>query len=311
MAKFFGYQEFHYNFLGHKKLWYVIAMAAIIPGMLVLLFAGMNMGIDFTGGSIIKVQYQQAVELADVREAVSAVVTHTPAVNESDNNGFTIRTESLTDDDSAVILDSLSQLGEFVPQSTYQEFIGPTIGGELLAKARWALLIAAAFMLIYITFRFKLNHALTAVATLIHDVLVMLSFFAIFRVEINSYFVAAILTIVGYSINNTIVIFDRIRENESYHLKLTRAELINTSINQTLTRTFNTILAVLILLMALYFFGGETMTDFMLALIVGILAGFFSSVFLVGCLLNDLDAHTANKRRKVGASSKRKLSKSK
>ena len=143
-------------------------------------------------------------------------------------------------------------------------------------------------MLLYITIRFKFNYAITAILALAHDVLVMLSVFAIFRIEVDSSFVAAILTIVGYSINNTIIIFDRIRENTGYNSKQEFSLLVNQSINQTISRTVNTVLAVLILLIALLIFGGDTTKNFVLALTVGMVAGFYSSVFLVGNLLNDI-----------------------
>lgn len=297
MSNIFGYKEFHFDFLGKKKIWYIIALVVIIPGLLLALFSGMNLGIDFTGGSIIKIQYEQPVELSAVRDTVTAIVSQTPLVNEGDGNAFIIRTEELTQEQSSAVVDALAELGAFVPQSTFQEMIGPTIGAELLANARWALLIAGVLMLLYITIRFKFNYAVTAIAALVHDVLVIISVFAIFRIEVDNAFVAAILTIVGYSINNTIVIFDRIRENATYqqHNKLSRAQLINLSINQTLTRTINTVLAVLLLLVSLLLFGGETTRNFIFAMTVGMVAGFFSSVFLVGNLLNDLSAHLTPK----------------
>lgn len=289
MSKLFGYREFHFDFLSRRWLWYIIALAAIVPGLLVALFAGMNQGIDFTGGSIIKIEYTEAVELTDVRAAVTDVVAQTPAVNEAGGNAFVIRTEALTDADSAKVMAALESLGPLNQDATEGEFIGPTIGAELLRNARMALLIAGLLMLAYITIRFRFNFAITSLAALIHDVLVIISVFSIFRIEINSAFVAAILTTVGYSINNTIVIFDRIRENQPLYGRKEFSRMINDSINQTLTRTINTVLAVLILLLTLLIFGGETTRSFVLALSVGMVAGFFSSVFLVGNFLSDIE----------------------
>ena len=187
------------------------------------------------------------------------------------------------------------------------DFIGPTVGKELLSSARWAVLIAGILMLAYITIRFRFNYAVTSIIGLLHDILVIISVFTIFRVEINSYFIAALLTIVGYSINNTIVIFDRIRENSGLHGKMDPKDLINTSINETLGRTINTVIAVLILLFSLLLFGGATTKNFILALTVGMFAGFFSSVFLVGSALYDISSKMGYKGLgKSGSSSSKK-----
>ena len=272
----------------------MIALAFIIPGLIVMIFAGMNLGIDFTGGSILEVKYTDAdVDMADVRAVVTSVVQQTPSINESGDNTFLIRTEEMEEEESAALIDALGELGTLSVERS--ERIGPIIGKELMQNARWALLIAGILMLLYITIRFRFNYAVTAVLALMHDVFVVTSIFVIFRIEIDSSFIAAILTIVGYSINNTIVIFDRIRENELYYSRKERTQLINLSINQTLTRTINTVLAVLFLLFSLLFFGGATTKTFILALSVGMFAGFFSSVFLVGNLFGDITSRLSTK----------------
>ncbi len=288
-----NHKEFKFDFVGKRKLWYGIAIIFIVPGLLVSAISGMNLGIDFTGGSIIEVQYDSPVELNMVRDTVSSAVGHTPSVNEGADNTFIIRTEELEEAESIALIDQLEELGSL--NLLRNNRIGPVVGQELMANARWAMLIAGVLMLIYISIRFRFNYAITAVAALLHDVLVVFSIFAIFRIEIDSSFIAAILTIIGYSINNTIVIFDRIRENEAGRGKQTRWELINTSINQTLTRTIITTLVVLILLFALLLFGGETTKNFILALIIGMFAGFFSSVFLAGNLLGWLSSRLTAK----------------
>lgn len=288
LDKLFGFKEHHFDFIGKKKIFYIIALLVIIPGICVMIFSGLNLGIDFTGGSIVKITYTEDVDIADVRAVVSDMVAQTPTINESDDNSFVIRTEDLGDEQTKAMVSALEGLGPVNGELTQIDRIGPTIGSELLSNARWAIIIAAALMLLYITIRFKFNYALTAILALAHDVLVMLSFFAIFRVEVDSSFVAAILTIVGYSINNTIIIFDRIRENTGYNSKQEFPLLVNQSINQTISRTVNTVLAVLFLLLALLIFGGDTTKNFVLALTVGMVAGFYSSVFLVGNMLNDI-----------------------
>ena len=288
MHKIFGFKEYNFDFIGKKKILYIIAILVIAAGIVAMAVSGLNLGIDFTGGTIVKITYLEDVDIAAVREVASDIVTHTPTINESDGNSFTVRTEDLTDEQTQALVSALSELGSVDEQLTKIDLIGPTIGSELLSNARWAMLIAGVLMLLYITIRFKFNYAITAILALAHDVLVMLSFFAIFRIEVGSSFVAAILTIIGYSINNTIIIFDRIRENTGYNSKLPFPQLINQSINQTITRTVNTVLAVLILLLALLIFGGDTTKNFVLALVVGMVAGFYSSVFLVGNMLNDI-----------------------
>lgn len=295
VANIFGHKEYKFDFLGKKKIWYLIAALVIIPGMLVWMFMGLNLGIDFTGGSILQVGYESDLELSDVRQIVTEHVSQTPSVNETDNNQFLIRTEELDQEESQALIDDLSALGEMTVLRS--ELIGPIIGSELLRNARWALFLAAALMLGYITLRFKFNYALTAIVALLHDVLVIISVFAILRIEVDSAFIATILTIVGYSINNTIVIFDRIRENSKYSNKKSFAEKVNLSINQTLTRTINTVVAVLILLVCLMIFGGATTKMFIFGLSVGMVAGFFSSVFLVGPILTVLQERTVSGKK--------------
>ncbi|MDO4733098.1 MAG: protein translocase subunit SecF [Bacillota bacterium] len=279
----FSYKEFHFDFVGKKKIWYIIALLFIVPGLVLMAFSGLNLGLDFTGGSILEVTFDTDADLADVRAIVTENVSHNPAVNESDDNHFTIRTEELEEEDSQALVDALSALGEVTVQRS--DRIGPVIGQELLRNAQLALLIAGALMLLYITIRFKFNYALTAIMALGHDILVLLSMFAILRVEVDSAFIAALLTTIGYSINNTIVVYDRIRENQTYKGRMEPAALVNNSINETLTRSINTTIAVLILLFALFILGGDTTKNFVLAMIIGLCAGFFSSCFLAGNLL--------------------------
>ncbi|MCL1816234.1 MAG: protein translocase subunit SecD [Clostridiales bacterium] len=283
---------FHFDFLRKKKVFYAISLLIIIPGMVVLATRGLNLGIDFTGGSIALIEYEQPIDLAEVRNTVSSFVVQTPTVQQSENNQFLIRTEQLESEQNSAMLDALGELGGEANkmQISRNDLIGPAIGAELLKNAQWALIVAIILMLLYITVRFQLNFALTSILGLLHDSLVMLSVFAIFQIEVDSAFIAAILTIIGYSINNTIVIFDRIRENVRHQERLTVKDLINNSINQTFTRSVNTVVAVLFLLLSMLFVGGETTKVFMLALAVGMVAGFYSSLCVVGNLLDNISS---------------------
>jgi preprotein translocase subunit SecF len=195
-----------------------------------------------------------------------------------------------------MLKDIRAQLGEI--EITRNDAIGPVIGSELRTNALLAIIVAVILMLAYIAFRFKFNYGLASIIAQVFDVMVVISIFSLFRLEINSAFIATILTVVGYSINNTIVIFDRVRENIRKDRSLISGDLINKSIKQTLTRTINTVVAVLILLFCLMILGGETTKIFTFGIIVGVLAGFFSSVFLTGNFLNDLN-NRKNKKEQL------------
>jgi len=177
------------------------------------------------------------------------------------------------------------------------ESVGPTVGKDLTLNAFKSIIIAWIFMLIYIWLRFELKSGVIAVIALIHDVLVMIALAALMRTQINSPFVAAVLTIIGYSINNTIVIFDRIRENsKQFRRKLSRAEITNTSISQTLARSINTSLTTLLTVLALYIFGVESIKEFTLPIIVGLLGGTYSSIFIAGPLWAAWTEKSASKK---------------
>ncbi len=277
----------HIDFINKRKLWYSISVVIIVLGLASLVFRGLNLGIDFTGGNIMQLQFDQVVTSEQLREVVSDYVEATPTIQESDNNTFLIRTEDMSEENSAALLNQIStELSTF--DILRNERIGPVIGSELIANAWWALLLSLALMLLYITIRFRFNFAVSAIVPLMHDALVVVGLFSILHVEVDSTFVAAILTVLGYSINSTIVIFDRIRENRELHPKQGFNDLVNDSINQTLGRSINTSVAVLLLVLCLFLFGGDTTRAFSLALVIGVIAGAYSSVFIAGSILSDL-----------------------
>lgn len=279
--------RFNIDFLGKRKIWYAISIIVLVAGFASLMFRGLNLGIDFTGGNILQLEFSQSVAAEDLRATVSAYVDTTPTIQESDNNTYLIRTEDMTEETSQALLDDIeANLSSF--DILRNERIGPVIGQELIANAWIALSLALLLMLLYITIRFRFNFAVSAIVPLMHDALVMLGLFSILQFEVDSTFVAAILTILGYSINSTIVIFDRIRENREMHPKQDFNSLVNDSINQTLGRSVNTSLAVLLLLVSLFVFGGDTTRAFSLALIIGVVSGAYSSVFIAGPILSDI-----------------------
>ncbi|MCL2678236.1 MAG: protein translocase subunit SecD, partial [Clostridiales bacterium] len=251
------------NVIGRRKTWYIVSLLVIVPGIVSLFVQGLNLGIDFTGGNKYELSFAQPVEQADVLRVASAHGDKTPSVTKTGEGNYIIRTSFLSEQEgSALLADLRAQLGDFTKPS--EETVGPVIGKDLTEKAFIALALALILILVYIAFRFKFNFGIAAIAAQAHDVLVTLSVVSLFRIEVDSSFIAAILTIVGYSLNNTIVIFDRIRENMPHAKKGAMADLVNTSVLQTLRRSINTVVAVLILLAALLIFGGATTKIFIL-----------------------------------------------
>jgi len=276
------------NLIGRRKVWYIVSLLIIIPGIFSLLFQGLNLGIDFTGGNLIQVKFDQDVTSTQVRNVFSEHVKEGISVQQTDDNNFLVRTPVLTEEQGAQIIDSLSsQLGK--NEILRNEHVGPVIGKELALNALYALVIASVLMVAYITFRFEFRFALAAIAALLHDVLIVVVLFSLFQIEIDSAFVAAVLTIIGYSVNDTIVVFDRIRENlRGNNKKEDRELLVNRSVLQTLSRSINTVLTTLFPLIALLLFGGSTIKVFALALLIGISSGCYSSIFVASPIWLDL-----------------------
>lgn len=245
------------------------------------------------------------VSMEDLRGVVNDYVSHTPSIQyDQTNNAYIIRTDITEKEDVDTMLDAISaQIGPFVIDRN--EVIGPTIGQELTQKAILALAIASVLMLIYITVRFQFYFGIASIITLIHDALIVLAVFSIFQLEISSSFVAAILTVIGYSINATIIVFDRVRENRPNYKKEDLDMLMDHSISQTFARCVNTTLTVLMTLFALLIFGGDTTKIFVLAMIVGTLAGLYSSICLSGSLYHDLFLHLGGRKNKAKGNGKK------
>jgi preprotein translocase subunit SecF len=274
------------NFVGRRKLWYIISSILVLVGIGSLIFQGLNLGIDFTGGNIIQVQFAQDTTSAQVRDVFSHHISEGFSVQETGSNSFLMRTPTLSEEEADTIISSLtSQLGS--NELLRNEHVGAVIGKELALNAIYALVIAFALMVLYISFRFEFRSGVAAIIALVHDVLLVVGLFSILQIEVDSAFVAAILSIVGYSINDTIVVFDRIRENMRLHTKDDRDTLVNRSVTQSLTRSINTALTTMFPLIALFLFGGETIKAFALALLVGTFIGCFSTIFLASPLWMD------------------------
>ncbi len=275
------------NIIGRRKIWFAISLLIIIPGLITMMYrwtttgSPLNLGIDFTGGNLFNIEFKSDVSVNQIREALKAVKLEKSVIQMSGNRGAIIRTPVLNDKEQADLFAALSEKAAPINKDKLNvNKVGPVIGKELTTNALLALLIASVLMVIYITFRFEFKFGIAAIVALLHDVFVVLGLFSLFWWEIDSAFVAAILTIIGYSINDTIVIFDRIRENLNRRKKgQDLEELVNNSIMQTMTRSINTVLTVVIILVALLVLGGSTIKLFTLAMLIGVVSGAYSSIF--------------------------------
>ena len=281
-----------FDLAGHRKIWFLISALIIIPGIICMFVRGFNFGIDFTGGTIIDLKFAQPVTIAEVRTSLAKYGLDGSTIQlsgaQSDvtaSEDVMIRTTDLEEDQRKEVMATLKDdVGNYTVLR--EEKVGATIGGELITNAVEALLISWALIIVYVAYRFEWKFGVAAVLALVHDILVVLGVFALTQRQIDSSFIAALLTIVGYSINDTIVIFDRIRENLKLHFRRGGDVdvLVNTSIYQTLTRSLYTVFTVLFTTLALYFFGGETTKDFAFALLVGFGSGCYSSIFIASPL---------------------------
>ncbi len=287
------------DFIGKRK----IAMAA--SGVLLLLcvglliFKGLNFGIDFTGGTLVEMKFKQPPAIAKVRESLKpagyaqAIIQQYGAANE-----ILIRVQNKRGDESSAISTTIlkaltTHFGTDDVQMRRVEFVGPQVGKELAYDGIMAVLIAMFAILIYVTFRFELRFALGADLALLHDVTMVLGLFALTGKEFTLPVVAALLTVIGYSLNDTIVVFDRIRENFAANRKKKKPDdentIVNASVNQTLSRTLMTSFTTLLVVAALFFLGGEVIHGFALALMAGIIVGTYSSIYIASPIMLALE----------------------
>lgn len=274
-----------------RKWFYILSLIVIIPGIISLMLQGLNLGIDFTGGSITHVKMPSEVTSADMRATISELGIGKAEVQKSGDE-FYLRTSELTQEQTDELMLALKDQYQEV-EFMSAESVGATIGGELTRNALLAISIATVLMLLYITFRFEWTFGIAAIIGIIHNVLVVLGAFSLFQWEIGSAFIAAILTVIGYSINDTIVIFDRIRENLRNKRKEDYEELVNKSVGQTLNRSINTVLTSSFPLIALLIFGGSTIHLFVLAMLIGFVTGAYSSICIASSTWYDIKNRNA------------------
>ncbi len=295
------------NLIKLRKWWYILSLIVIIPGLASLGFRHMNFGIDFTGGSLLQYKISQPVTVAGIRGVLDAQKLPSDSqIQITSGNTVTIRTSSLTQDESNSLSTALQK--DYGLTLNSDDKVDAVVSSELVRNAALALLIAFVLMLIYIAIRFEFWFALAAIIAIFHDILVTVGLASIFWLQIDSASLAAILTIAAYSVHDTIVIFDRIRENLKVRKKgESLDELIHHSIMQTLARSINTVAAVLICLLALILFGGVTIRDFMIMLLIGTISGCYSSIFNASPLWYDfkrLRGETGDSLTVVGKSSR-------
>ena len=273
----------HFDFVGKMKIAVGISVALIIISILsVVWHGGLNFGIDFAGGTIIQVKFTKTAPADVIRKSFQGIHIDDAIIQEIGQDEVIVRTnQPMTKELQTKVGEALTgQFGAGNFDIRRIEFVGPKVGKDLTNKAILAIVFAWIGMLIYIAWRFEFRYALGAITALIHDTIIVIGALSLLDKEFTLTIVAALLTVIGYSVNDTIVVFDRIRENRKKDLKRRLGEIINSSVNETLSRTILTSFTVFLVLIALFFLGGPVIHDFAFALLVGIAVGTYSSIFI-------------------------------
>ncbi len=274
----------HFDFIGARKIFFLISGAILLACVVSLFTKGLNLGIDFTGGTMVQVQFEQTTDISQLRSALQKAGINADIQTYIGKNAFAIKVKGKQDNVNEVsknIEGALATIGtKFEIEQT--SFIGPTVGNDLAKKALLAFVLALGAMIMYVAFRFQnIIWGAMAVAALFHDILLTIGVFSFFQIEVDLVIVAALLTIAGFSVNDTIVIFDRARENLRLNPKYDLPTLLNVSVNDTLSRTVITSITVIAATAILYVMGGEVLKNFSLALLIGLTSGTYSTVMLV------------------------------
>ncbi|KEJ95623.1 protein translocase subunit SecF [Pseudosulfitobacter pseudonitzschiae] len=289
--------ETHFNFFGRWKLWLGISAVMVVVAFTSFLVQGLNYGIDFRGGTTIRTESTQPVDVGVYRDAVSTLDLGDVSITEvfdpsfgADKNVAMLRIQA-QDEQEAVTPETIAAveaaLAEVVPDIKFisVESVGPKVSGELIQTAALAVILAIGAVLVYIWLRFEWQFALGAVIALVHDVILTIGVFSEIQIRFDLAIIAALLTIVGYSLNDTVVVFDRVRENLRKYKNRPLKEVLNLSINETLSRTLMTSLTTLLALIALYALGGDVIRGFVFAMIWGVVVGTYSSIFVASTIL--------------------------
>jgi len=296
----------NFDFVGKMKPAVIASVAFILIGIASIVYhGGLNLGVDFAGGAVVQVKFQKEASTDALRSSLDGVQLENSTIQEfgaAENREFLIRT-SETAADLKLLTDRIdSALAKAFGQGTYEirrvEAVGPKVGKDLTQKAILALALSWVAMLIYIGFRFEFRYAVGGILALIHDVLVTVGVLSLLNMEFTLNTVAALLTIIGFSINDTIVIYDRIRENVRKKIRVDLRQIVNVSVNETLSRTILTSLTVFLVLVVLLFLGGPVIFDFSFAMFVGVIAGCYSTVFIASPFVLFMERLMPTKRKR-------------
>ena len=284
------------NFVGKRGWFYLFSLAVILPGAVFLIITpGLNPGIDFTGGSTLTLEFQNDVGQTELRNELASIGHPDAAVQKLGDRTFFIRTKELTDEAKAALTGALE--ANLSPDGLTElsfDLVSPVVASETVLNALYAVLAAAVGIFIYIWWAFRnvpspFRYGAAAIVALIHDTIIVIGIFsilgAVMDMEVGTMFLIAILTVIGYSVNDTIVVFDRIRENVGNHPNRELSEVVNLSISETIGRSLNTSITLLITLSALLLFGGTTIREFLLVLLIGVVAGTYSSIAIASQVL--------------------------
>ena len=282
----------HFDFLGKAKFFVPLSIALVALSMILVATVGLRAGVDFTGGTQFTVFFSQPVSVEELRDLLASIPAGdvdlaNSQIQDIQGADGAVITVPLNVETNRELVDEIEQALRGLPATTEvsRVSIGAQVSRELITRAWQAILIALAAILVYISWRFRLRYAVGAIAALLHDVLIALGIFSLLQVEINLPVIAAFLTIVGYSLNDTIVIYDRVRENLKLMKKAPVFDVINRSVNQSLTRTINTSLTTFIPVVILFALGGPTLRPFALALLIGVIVGTYSSMYVANPIL--------------------------
>ena len=280
------FNKTNFNFLNKIKFTTILSIGLILFGLINLFInGGPKLSIDFTGGTIIQIKFENPMDISEMRTILAnSNVSVSQIIEFGNNKEYILRTQN-SHNNSKILIAELQNIFETQFDVRRVETVGPRIGKELRSDAFKAIIFALIGILFYIWYRFDRYYALGSVAALIHDVLITIGIFSILNFEIDLTIIAAFLTIVGYSLNDTIVVFDRIRENITNYSRENLDSVVNLSLNETLSRTFITSLTTLLVVCMLYFVGGEVIKLFALALIIGVLVGTYSSIYVASAVM--------------------------
>lgn len=286
----FDASKLNVPFMQYRKFSIGVSLVLILGSLLLLTTKGVNFSVDFAGGVAMQVGFEKAVDVGSVRDTLSSIGQGQATIQAYDDKNILIRYQDAGDEARKGILSALEKgYGKVTIQKI--DTVGPVVGKELRRQAFIAVSLAILGILIYMAFRFSFRFSASAVLSLVHDAIVMLGIYSLTGREISTSFIAAILTVIGYSLNDSIVVLDRIRENWTQLRSKGIVELVNNSINQTLSRTINTSLTTLLPVLAMFFLGGEVISNLAFAFLIGIVVGTYSSIYIASAVLVEWYLH--------------------